>query len=59
MYLFCGSNLFSSETLSLQYQGLETQSKLVLSFLLNKKDTVVQNALESVQQDVFVAVPRV
>lgn len=59
MYLFCGSNLFSSETLSLQYQGLETQSKLVLSFLLNKKDTLVQNALESVQQDVFVAVPHV
>lgn len=59
MYLFCGSNLFSSETLSLQYQGLETQSKLVLNFLLNKKDTLVQNALESIQQDVFVAIPRV
>lgn len=59
MYLFCGSNLFSSETLLLQYQGLETQSKLVLSFLLNKKDTLVQNALESIQQDVFVAIPRV
>lgn len=59
MYLFCGSNLFSSETLSFQYPGLGTQSKLVPGFLLNKKDTLVQNALESLQLDMLVTIPYV
>ena len=59
MSLLYSSNLFSSETFLIQCQVLETQLKLVLGFFLNKKDTLLQNALEPIQLDMLVAISHV